>query len=467
MSNTVEVRVPDIGDFSEVPVVEVLVNAGDTVADGDTLIVLESDKSTLEVPAESAGKIVSIAVAVDDVISEGGLILTMEVADAATMPEAESAAAVGIVTTTETAAHTTTHQTSAGSTQTAIAATDMGNPDTGRQARTTEPESGVHKDQRHSVDDTAEDNANRSHRHDVIYASPSIRRYARQLGATIDEIDGTGPKQRITREDVERYVKGRLTSDHKHSAAGINGIAGLPDWPEIDYEKFGSVERQPLSRITKLSGPALTRNAIVIPHVTHFDKSDITELEAFRQALNTEATSDDAKITLLTFAVKAAVAALKTYPVFNSSLDGEELVIKQYWNIGIAVDTPDGLLVPVIKAADQKGFREIANEMATLAANAREGKLPPADMQGATFSISSLGGIGGTNFTPIINAPEVAILGIPRSEMQPVWDGEQFAPRLIQPLNVSFDHRVIDGVAAARFLAHIAASLNDLRRINM
>ena len=467
MSNTVEVRVPDIGDFSEVPVVEVLVNAGDTVADGDTLIVLESDKSTLEVPAESAGKIVSIAVAVDDVISEGGLILTMEVADAATMPEAESAAAVGIVTTTETAAHTTAHQTSAGSTQTAIAATDMGNPDTGRQARTTEPESGVHKDQRHSVDDTAEDNANRSHRHDVIYASPSIRRYARQLGATIDEIDGTGPKQRITREDVERYVKGRLTSDHKHSAAGINGIAGLPDWPEIDYEKFGSVERQPLSRITKLSGPALTRNAIVIPHVTHFDKSDITELEAFRQALNTEATSDDAKITLLTFAVKAAVAALKTYPVFNSSLDGEELVIKQYWNIGIAVDTPDGLLVPVIKAADQKGFREIANEMATLAANAREGKLPPADMQGATFSISSLGGIGGTNFTPIINAPEVAILGIPRSEMQPVWDGEQFAPRLIQPMNVSFDHRVIDGVAAARFLAHIAASLNDLRRINM
>lgn len=448
MSTVQEVQVPDIGDFTDVPVVEILVSVGDAIAEGDTLIVLESDKSTLEVPAEISGTVRSIAVNVDDVVSEGTLIMTLSVDPSATETPPDSAPPA------EPKRDEPEQVQQSEQTQTPKP-----------QPEPTQPAQPAPHNNTNAIISTADEGGARSS--EVIYASPSIRRYARQLGARIDEIEGTGPKQRITRDDVERYVKTRLTSSDELAAQGPYALAGLPEWPKVDYASFGPVERTPLSRIAKISGPALTRNAMVIPHVTHFDKTDITDLESFRQQLNSEASHEQTRITVLTFAVKAAVAALKAFPAFNSSLDGDELVVKHYWNIGIATDTPAGLLVPVIKEADQKGFRDIASEIARLASQAREGKLPATDMQGATFSISSLGSIGGTNFTPIINAPEVAILGIARSEMQPVWNGQEFSPRLIQPLNLSFDHRVIDGVAAAKFLRHITQSLNDLRRINM
>ena len=451
MSIIKEIRVPDIGDFSNVPVIELPVTVGDHFEEGDTLLVLESDKSTLDVPADEAGKVVNIALGVDDLVSEGSLIMTVEVESSSdraseNSPDAQANTAVASIgAASATPQQASQSEYNADPVQPAATATPVDKP---------------------AVKVAAPATADK-HKSEVIYASPSVRRYARQLGAPIREIEGSGSKHRITREDIEQYVKRRLTGAEDTASQNLYALQGLPDWPQIDHEKFGPVERAPLSRISKISGPALTRNAMLIPHVTHFDKADITELEAFRQNLNSEARSDDAKITLLTFAVKAVVAALKTYPAFNSSLDGEELVFTQYWNIGIAADTPDGLLVPVIKQADSKGFRSIANEMARLAASARKGKLAAADMQGATFTISSLGGVGGTNFTPIINAPEVAILGLPRSEIQPVWNGETFEPRQIQPLSLSFDHRVIDGVAAARFLSHVAVSLNDLRRINL
>jgi pyruvate dehydrogenase E2 component (dihydrolipoamide acetyltransferase) len=449
MSTVQEILVPDIGDFTDVPVVEILVSVGDAVAEGDTLIVLESDKSTLEVPAELSGTVHSITVNVDDVVSKGTLIMTLSVDQSTTETSTSSAPPAEPDPIQEQDQEQEQEQPK----QSQPAPSQRNQPAPQNNVNTT------------TVADETSARASA-----VIYASPSIRRYARQLGARIDDIEGTGPKQRITRDDVERYVKARLTSSDELAAQGpyaLSGLSGLPEWPQVDYASFGPVERTPLSRIAKISGPALTRNAMVIPHVTHFDKTDITELESFRQTLNSEASSEQTRITVLTFAVKAAVAALKAFPAFNSSLDGNELVVKHYWNIGIATDTPAGLLVPVIKEADQKGFRDIATEIAQLASQARAGKLPATDMKGATFSISSLGSIGGTNFTPIINAPEVAILGIARSEMQPVWNGQEFSPRLIQPLNLSFDHRVIDGVAAARFLRHIAQSLNDLRRINM
>jgi len=434
MSNIKEIRVPNIGDFTEVPVIEVPVSNGDLIAEGDTLVVLESDKSTLEVPSEDSGKVVNIAVGVDDVISEGSLIMTIEITQSPDTANDSLPPTAAISNTSHAAPSVDSiveEQHDAPPSSPNQQAVDSDKPGAG-----------------------------------VIYASPSTRRYARQLGVTIDEVDGTGPKNRITREDIELFVKAKMTNGGTAGNSGF-AMAGLPDWPEVDHARFGPVERVKLSRISKISGPALTRNAMVIPHVTHFDKADITELEEFRKKLNAEAMSDDAKITLLTFAVKAVVSALQAFPKFNSSLDGDELVSKQYWNIGVAADTPDGLLVPVIKEADKKGFREIAAEMAKLATAARQGSLALSDMQGATFTISSLGGFGGTNFTPIINAPEVAILGLPRSEMQPVWDGKGFQPKLIQPLALSFDHRVVDGVAAAKFLIHVGSVLKDLRRINI
>jgi pyruvate dehydrogenase E2 component (dihydrolipoamide acetyltransferase) len=299
-----------------------------------------------------------------------------------------------------------------------------------------------------------------------VHASPSVRKFARTLGVTIAEVSGTGPKGRLLREDIEGFVKSKLAAGSNKPSGGMT-MAGLPDWPKVDFAKFGPIARQPLSRIAKISGPSLARNALVIPHVCNFDKADVTDLETFRKKLNAEANADEAKITMLAFTVKAVVAALKAYPKFNTSLDGDELVMKNYWNIGVAADTPDGLVVPVIKQADQKGLREIAAEMSALAGAGREGKLKATDMQGATFTISSLGGVGGTGFTPIINAPEVAILGMTRAEIQPVWDGSAFQPRLIQPVSLSWDHRVVDGVLAARFLAHISKTLSDFRRISI
>ena len=420
MSNINEIRVPDIGDFSEVPIVEIPVSPGDVVEDGDTLIVLESDKATLDVPAPMGGRIIEVNVSENQMVSEGSVIVTMET-NAASARASEKEAAAPPLPVSEP-----TPPTEAKPPQ-APAPTEPGQP---------------------------------------IHASPSIRRFARQLGVAIAEVTGTGPKGRITREDVEAFVKARLKADSNQAGATAPAsIAGLPAWPEVDHAKFGPIERVELSRINKISGPALARNAMVIPHVTNFEKADVTDLEAFRKAMNAEAGPDEAKITMLAFAVKAVVSALKTFEKFNSSLDGDALIVKQYWNIGVAADTPDGLVVPVIKEADRKGLHAIAAEMAELAASARASKLKASDMQGATFTISSLGGIGGTNFTPIINAPEVAILGMPRAEMQPVWDGAAFQPRLIQPLGLSFDHRVIDGVAAARFLGYVAGILNDFRRI--
>jgi pyruvate dehydrogenase E2 component (dihydrolipoamide acetyltransferase) len=302
----------------------------------------------------------------------------------------------------------------------------------------------------------------------LAHASPGVRRFARELGADIAQIKGSGPKGRILKEDIQNFVKQALSGAGAPAAARGGGAGlgdlGLPAWPKVDFAKFGPVDVQPLTRIQKISGPALARNWLMIPHVTQFDEADITDLEAFRARVNEENAKAGVKITPLAFLVKAVVAALKKYPKFNSSLDGDNLVVKQYWNIGFAADTPQGLMVPVIKNADQKGVVEIAKETSELAAKARDGKLGPADMQGGTFSISSLGGIGGTAFTPIVNAPEVAILGVSKAGMKPVWDGKQFAPRLMMPLSLSYDHRVIDGALGARFTAYLAQVIADMRR---
>jgi pyruvate dehydrogenase E2 component (dihydrolipoamide acetyltransferase) len=298
------------------------------------------------------------------------------------------------------------------------------------------------------------------------HASPGVRRFARELGVDLSRVKGSGPKSRILKEDVQGFVKQSLAGGAATQAAGGAGLAelGLPAWPKVDFAKFGPVETQPRTRIQKISGPALARNWVMIPHVTQFDEADVTELEAFRQRVNEENAKSGVKVTMLAFLVKAAVAALQKYPTLNSSLDGENLVLKRYWHIGFAADTPQGLVVPVIRDADRKGVVEIAKEAAELAAKAREGKLAPTDMQGGTFSISSLGGIGGTAFTPIINAPEVAILGVSKASMKPAWNGHEFAPRLMLPLSLSYDHRVVDGALGARFTAYLAQVLSDLRR---
>lgn len=422
MSNLVKIAVPDLGDFRDVPVVELPVAVGDTIAAGDTLVVVESDKATLDVPAEIGGRITALHVGMGDKVSEGTLLAEIEAAQgtqaapAAPAPGPAPAAAPAPEAVPQVAA-----TPSPAAPAPAPSAPDGSPP----------------------------------------HASPSIRKLARELGVDLARIAGTGPKGRITREDVQGFVKAALQAP---SAGGGIGL-GLPDWPRIDFAKFGEIERKPLSRIVRISGPALARNAIMIPHVTNFDEADVTDLEAFRKEANRQ---DGApKLSILPFVVKAAVAALKAYPAFNSSLDGDEMVLKKYWNIGVAADTPDGLVVPVVKNADRKGLREIAAEMADLAADARAGRLKPSDMQGATFTISSLGGIGGTNFTPIINAPEVAILGMTRSAIKPVWDGGNFQPRLIQPLSLSWDHRAVDGVAAARFLGFVKDVLSDFRRISL
>ncbi|MDQ3026980.1 MAG: 2-oxo acid dehydrogenase subunit E2, partial [Pseudomonadota bacterium] len=303
------------------------------------------------------------------------------------------------------------------------------------------------------------------------HASPGVRRFARELGVDVSRVKGSGPKARILKDDIQNFVKQALATGSGIAGAGSGGAKGgsladlgLPAWPKVDFAKFGPVESRPLTRIQKISGPALARNWVMIPHVTQFDEADITELEAFRARVNEENAKAGIKVTPLAFLVKAVVAALKKYPTLNSSLDGDNLIIKNYWNIGFAADTPNGLMVPVIKDADKKGVIDIAKESSELAAKAREGKLAPADMQGGTFSISSLGGIGGTAFTPIVNAPEVAILGVSKAAMKPVWNGKEFAPRLMMPLSLSYDHRVVDGALGARFTSHLAQVIADLRR---
>jgi pyruvate dehydrogenase E2 component (dihydrolipoamide acetyltransferase) len=444
MSQIIEVKVPDIGDYKNIPVIEVFVKIGDTIAVEDTLVTLESDKATLDVPSSHAGVVKSISLKVGDKVSEGSVVLTLETAEASAANPTTDAPATSapVATPTETPAPSEPHA--------AI-------PIPVERELLAIPE--IIPSAAPAMSKTA-------------YASPSVRQFARELDVNLDNVTGTGPKNRITQDDVRAYIKAVMngaaacpTPNTAPASAALGGGLDLLPWPQIDFTKFGEIDVQPLSRIKKISGQNLSRNWVMIPHVTNNDIADITELEAFRLTLNKEYEKQGVKFTLLAFLIKACVQALKKFPEFNASLDGDNLVYKKYFNIGFAADTPNGLVVPVVKDADKKSVTEIAVEMSELAKNAREGKLKPTDMQGGCFSISSLGGIGGTSFTPIINAPEVAILGVSRSSMQPVWNGTEFVPRLMCPLSLSYDHRVIDGAAAARFNAYLANVLNDYRRV--
>ena len=432
MTQTIEVKVPDIGDFHDVPVIEIMVKVGDSIQAETPLISLESDKATMEVPSPAAGVVKELKLKLGDKVSEGQLVLLLDTdsaASAAAAAPAATAAPVAAAAPVSTPAPAATPAPTPAPAPAPVAATAA--------AATT----------------------------GLAHASPSIRAFARELGVAIARVTGSGPKGRILREDVQNYVKAALAGGGTAApvTASPGGGLDLLPWPKVDFAKFGPIEAKPLGRIRKISGANLQRNWVMIPHVTQFDSADITELEAFRVALNKE--NPEAKLTMLAFLIKASVAALRKYPEFNASLDGEQLILKKYVHIGFAADTPNGLVVPVIRDADQKGVAQLAQEMGQLAARAREGKLAPAEMQGGCFSISSLGGIGGTAFTPIINAPEVAILGVSKSEIKPQWDGEKFLPRLMLPLSLSYDHRVIDGAAAARFTAFLCRLLADLRRV--
>jgi pyruvate dehydrogenase E2 component (dihydrolipoamide acetyltransferase) len=439
------VEVPDIGDFTDVPVIEILVSPGDSVQAEDPLVTLESDKATMDVPAPFAGTVKQLQVKVGDRVSEGSRLLTLEPAgDNGSQPTAARAQDNGA----EVENRAEERNGAEVEQETDV---EPGAEKNGAQAM------GKGETEQRAEPDAARDGGG------PVYASPSIRRLARELGVTLDSIKGTGRKGRITREDVEAAAGGG-EGDMTAPSRGL-GVELAP-WPSVDFEKFGPVERVERSRIQRISAPNLARNWVMIPHVTQHEETDITELEAWRRQLNDEQrkAQDGLKVTMVSFLVCACVAILKEFPTFNASLDGEELVLKRYYNIGFAADTPGGLVVPVIKEADRKGLLEIARELTGLSEKARAGKLAPGDMQGATFTISSLGGIGGTAFTPIINAPEVAILGVSRSATRPVWNGSEFVPRLMLPLSLSYDHRVIDGATAARFIVHLAKVLADLRR---
>jgi pyruvate dehydrogenase E2 component (dihydrolipoamide acetyltransferase) len=422
----VEIKVPDIG-AGEVTVIEINVKAGDTVSVDDAIVTLESDKASMEVPASAAGVVEAVLVKVGDKVSEGSVLLKLKGAAAAAAPVAAAPAPAASKAAAPVAA--TSIPAASGST----------------------------------VGESFQS----------IHASPSVRRFAREHGVDLNLVVGSGPKGRVLHDDVRNFIKNGLTAAAAPVAAPVAAAApagtgvglDLLPWPKVDFAKFGPTESVPLSRIKKISGANLLRNWVMIPHVTFNDDADITELEAFRKEIAKEWEKEGVKPSPLAFIIKAAVDALKAFPEFNSSLDGDNLVLKKYYNIGFAADTPNGLVVPVIKDADKKGIKEITKELGELSKLAREGKLKPTDMQGATFTISSLGGIGGTGFTPIVNAPEVAILGVCKSQMKPVWNGKEFAPRLMCPLSLSFDHRVIDGAAGARFTVHIAKMLGDLRRL--
>jgi pyruvate dehydrogenase E2 component (dihydrolipoamide acetyltransferase) len=452
MAELKEARVPDIGDDKDVPVIELLVQPGDTVKKDQGLVTLESDKATMEVPAPFDGIVRELRVKIGDELSEGSVVAMIEPSAAAAATPAPAAAAKpapdaapaerpGPAPDTRPAeeAAARTPQAAAHSDAAAAAATPTRSPPVAFDADALMPGK-------------------------VPHASPAVRLFARELGVDLGQLSGTARAGRITREDVQAFVKAALAGGGApRSGGGGGGGLDLIPWPKVDFAKFGPVESRPLTRIQKLSGANLARNWAMIPHVTQHDDADITEMEAFRRKLGEE--NKDTKVTPLVFLIKAAVAALKKFPNFNASLEGENLVLKQYFHIGIAVDTPDGLVVPVIRDADRKGLLELAKELGEISAKARDKKLTSADMQGGCFSISSLGGIGGTAFTPIINAPEVAILGVSRSATKPVWNGKDFEPRLMLPLSLSYDHRVIDGAAAARFTAYLAQVLGDLRRL--
>ncbi|MHA6195350.1 dihydrolipoyllysine-residue acetyltransferase [Pseudomonas wadenswilerensis] len=434
MSEIREIQVPDIGDFKDLPVIDVLVKPGDTVAFDEPLLTLESDKASMDVPSPAAGTVVAISLKVGDRVSRGSAMLTLQMAaDSAPVAPASSASVSNVPAAVLPEPATVVAVAPAAPVPAPVSISPGVKP----------------------------------------HASPSVRAYARKLGVDVTRVVATGKGGRLLREDIECFIKDALVRLDNPALAPNSAAGGLDllPWPNVDFAKFGTIEKVALSRIKKISGANLARNWVMIPHVTNNEEADITGLEAFRVQLNQEGGKDGIKYTLLAFLIKAAVATLKAFPQFNSSLGNEDgepvLVLKQYYHIGFAADTPNGLVVPVIRDADQKGIGQIAVECGELARKARDGKLGPADMTGGTFTVSSLGGIGGTGFSPIINAPEVAILGVTRSQMKPVWDGSGFAPRLILPMALSWDHRVVDGAAAARFLQHLAALLADFRRITL
>ena len=460
MRATMEVKVPDIGDFKDIPVIEIHVKPGDAVKAEDALITLESDKATMDVPSPADGTVKEIKVALGDKVSEGVVIVLLEAGAVSSAAAPQPAAPAPAAPATPAALAAPVAVPPAPTNQAPRAATSS---TTGAAPPT--PTIAILPDPVHiptPAEIVAELDGIKPH------ASPSVRRFARELGVDVAKVKGSGPKGRITQQDVQAFVKGVMTGASAPSAPAAasagTGLNLLP-WPQVDFAKFGPVDVKPLSRIKKISGPNLARNWVMIPAVTYHEDADITDLEALRVQINKENEKSGVKLTMLAFIIKAAVAALKKYPELNSSLDGDNLVYKNYWHIGFAADTPNGLMVPVLKNADQKGVIEIAQETADLSKKARDGKLGPADMQGATFTISSLGGIGGTYFSPIVNAPEVAILGVNKSAMKPVWDGKQFVPRLMLPLSLSADHRVIDGALATRFNAYLAQMLSDFRRV--
>jgi pyruvate dehydrogenase E2 component (dihydrolipoamide acetyltransferase) len=431
-----EVVVPDIGDFKDIPIIEIHVKAGDTINAEDPLVTLESDKATMEVPAPDTGTVEQLLVKIGDRVSEGSPILVLKAGDGemkqppsmvsqqepAASPPPPSAVVAPPATPAAAAASSTASTAGNG-----MIAADFGQ----------------------------------------VHASPSVRRVARELGVDLAKIRGSGEKGRIIKDDVLTFLKGPSAAPAPAAAPAATGGAGIPEIPAVDFSKFGPVETQPLARIKKLSGPHLHRAWLNVPHVTHQDESDITEIEAYRKELDTAAKDKGYRVTLLAFLLKASVSALKQFPEFNSSLSPtkDSLILKKYYHVGIAVDTPEGLVVPVIRDVDRKGIHELSQEMGGISKKARDGKLSPAEMQGACFTISSLGGIGGTAFTPIVNAPEVAILGVVRSKMAPVWNGADFVPRMMLPVSLSYDHRVIDGALAARFTRHLCHVLEDVRRL--
>lgn len=439
-SALIDVKVPDIGDFKDVSVIELMVKPGDSIKVDQSLITIESDKASMEIPSSAAGVLKELKVKVGDKVNIGDLIAVLSGSVQSPAPTGAPVASPGASTPASPAVQV------ASSTQAAVV-TAMPSHQPGAALSVGRP---------------------------IPHASPSVRKFARELGVPLEEVKGSGPKSRITHEDVQAFTRsvmqGELSTKAQQSKGGSTGAGsgaalGLLPWPVVDFAKFGPIERRPMSRIKKISGANLHRNWVMIPHVTNHDDADITELEAFRVLTNKENEKSGVKVTMLAFLIKACVATLKKFPEFNSSLDGEDLVFKSYYNIGFAADTPNGLMVPVIKNADTKGVLQISQEMGELAKKARDGKLSPAEMTGASFTISSLGGIGGRYFNPIINAPEVSILGVCKSTMQPVWNGKEFVPRLMLPLSLSWDHRVIDGAAAARFNAHLGQILSDFRRV--
>jgi pyruvate dehydrogenase E2 component (dihydrolipoamide acetyltransferase) len=445
-----DVSVPDLGDFADVPVIEIHVAPGDVVSNEDPLVTLESDKATMDIPSPAAGTIRELRVKVGDLVSRGSVILSLDTEGAAVEPPPLTDqqepptldAADPLAAAREPAARSIAEAPVPGAT--------AGAGEVGAAAGASAP-AGAGAGAEALAD------------FDGVHASPGVRRLARELGLDLTALSGTGPKGRITKEDVIAGVRGPAAAGAGPAAAGT----GIPEVPAQDFSKFGPVEVQPLTRIQRLSGPALHRSWLNVPHVTHDDEADITDLDAYRRELDTAAKAEGYRVTLLAFLMKASVSALREFPRFNSSLTPEKdaLIYKGYYHLGVAVDTPEGLVVPVIRDVDRKGITELSKELGATSARAREGKLGPADLQGACFTISSLGGIGGTSFTPIVNAPEVAILGVVRSTMAPVWDGEAFVPRLMLPLSLSYDHRVIDGALAARFARYLCGVLEDIRRL--